>query len=65
MASLASMILCILGLGCLFVSGMHWLHGLIGNFDTRKANIESAKWMLAAGLACIFASVAVSSIGGV
>ena len=65
MISLAAMLLCMLGLGCLFVSGVHWLHGLRGDSNSRKANIEASKWMLAMSAGCVFAAVTISSIWGV
>lgn len=65
MISLVAMLLCMLGLSCLFVAGVHWLHGLRGDFNSRKVNIEAAKWMLAMSAGCVFAAVAISSIWGV
>ena len=65
MISLAAMFLCILGLGCLVVAGVHRVHGMFGDAGCRQSNLEAAKWMLAMSAACVFAAVAVSSIGGV
>jgi len=65
MISLAAVLLCILGLSCLFVAGVHWLYCLRGDSNSRKANIEAAKWMLAMSAGCVFATVTISSIWGV
>lgn len=65
MASLVSMLLCIFGIGCFVVSGVHGIYGLVGDSVSRKTNIAAAKWMLAMSAACVFAAVAVSGIGGV
>ena len=65
MISLVAMLLCMLGLSCLFVAGLHWLYGLREDSNGKKTNIEAAKWMLAMSAGCIFAAATISSIWGV
>ena len=65
MASLVSLLLCIFGISCLIVAGVHGIYGMVGDSASRKTNIAAAKWMLAMSAACVFVAVAVSGIGGV